>query len=1210
MPDVNNNFITGIMNSDTHYSLIDNKSYVRAENLRISGDGDDGSLKNMKGSEVVSDYSENGQMTVLGMHKGLGSKMYYFLGMPNGKSKIVEYDVESGVSRLIIEDTSVLRFDLIRWKNGVEIRPLKYLLSFNQIGDQLIFSNEAWENIRSVNLKRIAEYSLGFTESDITLNKKPPNSSPKIIEFLRDSNVTSKTKKDSFWSFAYRYKYNDGDWSALSFFSDTAFQMGGYNVKNGVTNEVGFRINSERLNEGMTNKYNAVKIIVNSGGKNVTDIQVIAREHNTNETYIIYNANKKKLNIPDNIDNFANPNFQPIIFRFSNNYKLLSDDAVKMLYSKIAKFPKTQDVAGSRLFIANYMEGYDLKDKNGNDINIDISFRKDSLPANLNGNNTTAASLFTYSIGQVYFDDHNESTTVLGNSNQNLNELETSFADRLHRNIFKAKPNHNPPAFATKFKWVVKTQELNYETLYITYLRKIGVKVYLLLSGDNINRLRKGDVIYRIDDSTNANIEYNVLEVKEYSIDDGMPIKGFYAQIETGQEFLYNTSGQPNVNKNYEKYWAVIDSVYGTANPERFDATSGYQGIYDGNTYSSLENRGKLLKSDYGTINEGDKISIRIAFTYGRDKKGRGEDAISISGTVEINSDMYASSNYPSIYEFMVDNFINAYILMDNPSNGNEVRFLTNNEFPDLVKATGGWIYEWMPNSGKRDERAVVKVKTTVSVVRGIKPIIFRTTNKDVLNEVYYESHKSYPVINGQHIGAEPDGYFDVGFYNAYAWGNGVESYKIKDAFNGKKYSYNFRPNLIDSNGYKRVHRKTDIAYSGIYNYELGVNQLSWFEASEANWKTLPIKYGEIQRIISTDGDISVFFNGKVVNQYYGKAIIADLQGSESLALSNDVLGGYKELDYECGVGSNPEIIAKNNNIIYFGSKDTTRFYIKSGNQIQEINPVGSGFHREGVELLKTHSSFQGSFNEARGEYVIGVDGDFSLVFNMTNKGFTNYTRNSFDYNFGMGGSFFTAYHGEVYENEVTDYYGNFAGQLQTAKLTYVVNPELDSDKIFKAMFLQSNTAWDTTIKTNLTESFIPKEFYTQKESFFYTEILRDIKGNNTAVGIGNIQSAAGNTITFTNNIPVEISIGDMLMVKGSQTEMKITDINGNSVTLQNFGSVTVGAFAYAVKKHTMSFSPDGSPIRGKWMEVTLENNSNDPIEITSSTTNLTKSYL
>ena len=156
MPDVNNNFITGIMNSDTHYSLIDNKSYVRAENLRISGDGDDGSLKNMKGSEVVSDYSENGQMTVLGMHKGLGSKMYYFLGMPNGKSKIVEYDVESGVSRLIIEDTSVLRFDLIRWKNGVEIRPLKYLLSFNQIGDQLIFSNEAWENIRSVNLKRIA----------------------------------------------------------------------------------------------------------------------------------------------------------------------------------------------------------------------------------------------------------------------------------------------------------------------------------------------------------------------------------------------------------------------------------------------------------------------------------------------------------------------------------------------------------------------------------------------------------------------------------------------------------------------------------------------------------------------------------------------------------------------------------------------------------------------------------------------------------------------------------------------------------------------------------------------------------------------------------------------------------------------------------------------------------------------------------------------
>lgn len=1209
MPDVNNNFITGIMNSDTHYSLIDNKSYVRAENLRISGDGDDGSLKNMKGSEVVSDYSENGQMTVLSMHKGLGSKMYYFLGMPNGKSKIVEYDVESGVSRLIIQDASVLRFDLIRWKNGEEIRPLKYLLSFNQIGDQLIFSNEAWENIRSVNLKRIEEYALGFTESDITLNKKPPNSDPKIIEFLRDANVTSKTKKDSFWSFAYRYKYNDGDWSALSFFSDTAFQMGGYDVKNGVTNEVGFRINSERLNEGMTNKYNAVKIIVNSGGKNVTDIQVVAREHNTNETYIIYNANKKKLNIPDNIDNFANPNFQPIIFRFSNNYKLLSDDAVKMLYSKIAKFPKTQDVAGSRLFIANYMEGYDLKDKNGNDINIDISFRKDSLPAILNSNNTTAASLFTYSIGQVYFDDYNESTTVLGNSNQNLNELETSFADRLHRNIFKAKPNHNPPAFATKFKWVVKTQELNYETLYITYLRKIGVKVYLLLSGDNINRLRKGDVIYRIDDSTNANIEYNVLDAREYTTQEGVAFKGFYALIEVGNEFSYTANSSPNTNATYDTGHHSIDNdavnPRGSSNPLRFVSV----GAPYANNNSRYWNLVKVKKSDISLIKEGDTINLNFTFNYQTYDTG-GTDA-GFQDQYEIlrfSKQMYASKDYSDPMQFFNENFDIPYFNIEEDSNW--IYFRTNDLYPDYVNANAPNAYNYADTfSGNRHVMAVVP-KASLNIIRGIKPIIFRTTNKDVLNEVYYESHKSYPVINGQHIGAEPDGYFDVGFYNAYAWGNGVESYKIKDAFNGKKYSYNFRPNLIDSNGYKRVHRKTDIAYSGIYNYELGVNQLSWFEASEANWKILPIKYGEIQRIISTDGDISVFFNGKVVNQYYGKAIIADLQGSESLALSNDVLGGYKELDYECGVGNNPEIITKNNNLIYFGSKDTTRFYIKGGDQIQEINPVGSGFHREGVELLKTHSSFQGSFNEARGEYVIGVDGDFSLVFNMTNKGFTNYTRNSFDYNFGMGGSFFTAYHGEVYENEVTDYYGNFAGQLQTAKLTYVVNPELDSDKIFKAMFLQSNTAWDTTIKTNLTESFIPKEFYTQKESFFYTEILRDIKGNNTAVGIGNIQSASGNTITFQNNIPVEISIGDLLMVKGSQTEMKITDINGNSVTLQNFGSVTVGAFAYAVKKHTMSFSPDGSPIRGKWMEVTLENNSNDPIEITSSTTNLIKSYL
>lgn len=83
------------MDSDTHLALQDNKSYIRAENLRISGKGNDGVFQSIKGSELVSDaYSEKG-MVVLGAYEGANNKNYFLLAMPNQLSKIIEYDTQT-----------------------------------------------------------------------------------------------------------------------------------------------------------------------------------------------------------------------------------------------------------------------------------------------------------------------------------------------------------------------------------------------------------------------------------------------------------------------------------------------------------------------------------------------------------------------------------------------------------------------------------------------------------------------------------------------------------------------------------------------------------------------------------------------------------------------------------------------------------------------------------------------------------------------------------------------------------------------------------------------------------------------------------------------------------------------------------------------------------------------------------------------------------
>ena len=141
MAKVTNIFAEGKMNSDLTYSLTENKGYIRAENLRIIGAGEDGRFNFLKGSKLVSTIDNEG-MVVIGMYEGIDNKMYYFLANEDGRSKIVSYDVETQEERVIIDDrNNILRFDIIRWDKGKLIYPLKYLLSINQIGDLLFFSN-------------------------------------------------------------------------------------------------------------------------------------------------------------------------------------------------------------------------------------------------------------------------------------------------------------------------------------------------------------------------------------------------------------------------------------------------------------------------------------------------------------------------------------------------------------------------------------------------------------------------------------------------------------------------------------------------------------------------------------------------------------------------------------------------------------------------------------------------------------------------------------------------------------------------------------------------------------------------------------------------------------------------------------------------------------------------------------------------------------
>ena len=221
MANVPNIFVNGRMDSDTNYTLVDNKGYVYALNLRPSGYGEDGTMHSIKGSSQRSDYSEDKTMTVVGMYNGENNKLYTFLARRDGLSKITETDIITKATRLIIEDAEFLRFDLLRWEDCEESER-KYLLSINQIDNYLVFSNEVWEDIRTVEID--GNYTNGFELEDIVLAKKPPKEAPLIISSSGVTSNSSENQKNRFVSFAYRYKYANGSYSPFSFYSDVAFK--------------------------------------------------------------------------------------------------------------------------------------------------------------------------------------------------------------------------------------------------------------------------------------------------------------------------------------------------------------------------------------------------------------------------------------------------------------------------------------------------------------------------------------------------------------------------------------------------------------------------------------------------------------------------------------------------------------------------------------------------------------------------------------------------------------------------------------------------------------------------------------------------------------------------------------------------------------------------------------------------------------------------
>ena len=210
------------------------------------------------------------------------------------------------------------------------------------------------------------------TESvkDINLYKKPPRFAPDVTPY--NTNVLEENSvSERHFAFAYRYKYLDGQFTALSSFTNYQFYPSLYDL------------DFETMeNNGMINEFNAYSISYNTGDKRVTDIQICFKTPLSDVVYVIDTINKKENGFFDNVSR---------AYEFTNKkvYKALPDDEMNRLFDNVPLKALAQDVVQNRLVFGNYTTQYDLKRNATDRDNLKIDYVAEHNATTLDGDSQT-----------------------------------------------------------------------------------------------------------------------------------------------------------------------------------------------------------------------------------------------------------------------------------------------------------------------------------------------------------------------------------------------------------------------------------------------------------------------------------------------------------------------------------------------------------------------------------------------------------------------------------------------------------------------------------------------------------------------------------------------------------------------------------------------------------------------------------------------------
>ena len=233
-----------------------------------------------------------------------------------------------------------------------------------------------------------------------------------------------------------------------------------------------------------------------------------------------------------------------------------------------------------------------------------------------------------------------------------------------------------------------------------------------------------------------------------------------------------------------------------------------------------------------------------------------------------------------------------------------------------------------------------------------------------------------------------------LGWHNCWAYGNGLESDRIRDDFNAPQLDNGNKASTTIAK-YGEEKRKSGLIYSGIYNSNSGVNNLNEFNMAEKITKDVNPVYGSIQALKTRDTDVVVFTEDKVLKVLSNKDAVFNADGNPQLTATDKVLGQTIPFVGDYGISQNPESLAVDQFRMYFTDKQRGAVLRLSRDGLTPISDVGmkTWFSTN----LPTSGVVLGSFDKVSSDYNITLTSSAdaslqtTLSFNERSKGWVSF---------------------------------------------------------------------------------------------------------------------------------------------------------------------------------------------------------------------------